>query len=220
MPAQMSRSWHYPRWRRIVMQVTLWIILGATVGLAALVDHYRSGAAAVKLGPQEDFGPVSLRLPEGWAITAQREPVLLVQAEDGSDGSARILSVLRQPVQGKMSALEFIIRSGLAPPQAARVAQPIAMGGQTGAMVSLSRQMRGPGGSVMSERDIVAVAMIRPQHAIILHLSSAGNTLNEDEDLLRQVAATIKLHEQAEAPGSSAAGFTIPAIGRDGPKPE
>lgn len=199
----MSRSWQYPRWRRIAMQATLWVVLGATVGLAALVDHYRSGAAALKLGPMENFGPLSLRLPAGWAITAEREQVLLVQAEEGGGGSARILSVLLQPVREEMSALEFIIRSGLAPPQAARVAQPISMAGQTGTMVSVTRQMRSPGGAVVGERDMVAVAMVRPQYAIILHLGSAGNTLGEDEDLLRQVAATVKLNERTEAPGSA-----------------
>lgn len=186
------------------MQVTLWVVLGATVGLAALVDHYRSGASAVKLGPMEDFGPLSLRLPSGWAITSEGEPVLLVQAEEGADGRARILSVLRQPVPEEMTALEFIIRSGLAPPAAARVAQPIAMAGQTGAMVSVNRQLRGHNGGVVDERDMVAVAMIRPQHAIILHLSSTGNSLGADEELIREIAATVKLNDRAEEPDPTA----------------
>ncbi|MCC7352034.1 MAG: hypothetical protein IT446_15855 [Phycisphaerales bacterium] len=199
----MSRSWQYPRWRRILMQATLWVVLFATVGLAALVDHYRSAESALKLGPMEAFGPVSLRLPSGWAITAEGEPVLLVQAEEGSDGRARILSVLRQPVRDEMTPLEFIIRSGLAPPAAARVAHPIAMAGQTGTMVSVARQVRGPGGVVVAERELVAVAMVRPSHAIILHLSSAGNSLGEDEELMRDVATTMKINEQAESPDGS-----------------
>jgi hypothetical protein len=183
------------------MQGTLWVVLCATVGLAALVDHYRSTATALKLGPLEDFGPVSLRLPLGWAITAQDEPVLVVQAEEGGDGRARILSVLRQPVRGEMSPLEFIIRSGLAPPAAARVNQPILIAGQTGAMVGVARQIRAPGGAAVAERDIVAVAMVRPNLALIVHLSSTGNTLGEDEQLMRDVAATIRINPRAEVPG-------------------
>ncbi|HET6247466.1 MAG TPA: hypothetical protein VFE47_07215 [Tepidisphaeraceae bacterium] len=30
----MSRPWEYPRWRRVLLQLALWAILGATLGLA------------------------------------------------------------------------------------------------------------------------------------------------------------------------------------------
>lgn len=202
------------------MQITLWVVLCATVGLAALVDHYRNGALAFKLGPEEVFGPISMRLPAGWSITAEGEPVLLVQAEEGSNGKARILAVLYQPVRGEMSALEFIIRSGLAPPAAARVANPIRIGDQQGVMVSMIRQVRGPDGQAIGERDLIAVAMVRAQYAIILHMSSAGNSLSEDEYVMREVAATIKLHEQADEPEGPARNTTIPTTVRDDPTTE
>lgn len=197
------------------MQITLWVVLCATVGLAALVDHFRDGAAAFKLGPEEVFGPISMRLPVGWSITSEGEGVLLVQAEEGENGKARILAVLYQPVRGEMSALEFIIRSGLAPPAAARVAHPIQISGRQGVMVSLVRQVRGPDGEAIGERDLIAVAMVQTHYALILHLSSAGNSLSEDEYVVSEIAATIKLHEQEIQPQPPRNNPTIPATGRD-----
>jgi hypothetical protein len=70
----MARSWHYPRWRRIVMQVVLWAVFGATLGLAALVARHKRQAGTLELQAARTValpvgGPtVGVRLPKGWMV--------------------------------------------------------------------------------------------------------------------------------------------------------
>jgi hypothetical protein len=51
-----------------MMQAIMWIILVATVGLAALVDRARARPARpeLELGPPKQFEGFSVRLPKGW----------------------------------------------------------------------------------------------------------------------------------------------------------
>src|SRR5688572_22818923 len=64
----MAKSWQYPRWRRYAMQAAMWVILGVTVGMAALVNHSRRQALRVELGPPITSGPFTVRLPAKWSI--------------------------------------------------------------------------------------------------------------------------------------------------------
>ena len=69
----MARSWHYPRWRRVVMQVVLWAVFGMSMGVAALVVQHRRLVGAVELGDRlpvrlPDGVTVTVRLPRGWAV--------------------------------------------------------------------------------------------------------------------------------------------------------
>src|SRR6185295_5702611 len=53
--------------RRFMMQGIMWLILGATIGVAALVDRQKSHKLEVKLGdPVKLEGGISIRLPAGW----------------------------------------------------------------------------------------------------------------------------------------------------------
>src|SRR5689334_16676499 len=65
----MARPQNYSPTRRFMMQGIMWIILGATVGLAALVSHHRRSAFEVKLAPPITYRGVTVQLPKGWKIT-------------------------------------------------------------------------------------------------------------------------------------------------------
>jgi hypothetical protein len=58
----MGRPWEYPNWRRVTMQLVMWLILCATLGLAGIVTRSRGleGAQQVRVGP------IIVRLPYGW----------------------------------------------------------------------------------------------------------------------------------------------------------
>jgi hypothetical protein len=62
----MPRAMPETRFRRFMMQGIMWIILGGTVGLAALLDRGRASALRVELGEPSKFDGFSIRLPKGW----------------------------------------------------------------------------------------------------------------------------------------------------------
>ena len=58
----------------------MWLILGGTVGLAALVNHERRRSMRVELGPATPHGWLVVRLPKTW----QAAPI--PQATDRDEG--------------------------------------------------------------------------------------------------------------------------------------
>jgi hypothetical protein len=63
----MARPSAYSRGRRIVMQVTMFGVLLATIGLAALVARSRERAVAVELETKPHLtDQLAIRLPKGW----------------------------------------------------------------------------------------------------------------------------------------------------------
>src|SRR5688500_10159753 len=62
----MAKSSHYSRWKRVAMQASMWTVLAASVGLAALVSRQRTKELTVRLGEPQRVGRVMVRLPEGW----------------------------------------------------------------------------------------------------------------------------------------------------------
>ncbi len=69
----MARSWQYPRWRRVVVQVVLWGVLAASLGVAELVVRHKALVGSVQLGgPRSVDLPggvrLTVRLPKGWPV--------------------------------------------------------------------------------------------------------------------------------------------------------
>ena len=69
----MARSWQYPRWRRTGVQVVLWLVLAATLGVAALVVRHKRLVGWVELTPVRTVDlpggvVVGVRLPKGWPV--------------------------------------------------------------------------------------------------------------------------------------------------------
>src|SRR2546421_5122303 len=85
----MARPQTYPPSRRFMMQGIMWIILGATVGLAALVSHHRRSAFEVKLAPPITYRAVTVQLPKGWKITKNPDELTstLITASESADST-------------------------------------------------------------------------------------------------------------------------------------
>src|SRR5437879_3323995 len=103
----MARSWQYPRWRRILMQATMWLILAATVGLAALVTRQRTHTARTEMSQVRTVGDFTITLPTRWKVVDGGDgAMLLVAREPGGGGidaqAGRTLSVHRQRLRGPM----------------------------------------------------------------------------------------------------------------------
>ena len=66
----MARPSQYSRGRRLVMQVTLFVVLLGTVALAAVLAQNRARAMSVELTDKPlSWGQLALRYPEGWQVT-------------------------------------------------------------------------------------------------------------------------------------------------------
>jgi hypothetical protein len=117
----MSISWQYPRWQRILMQVTLWLALAGTTVAAALLSHQRQRELAAMSPGQFTVGGLTLKLPVGWAVersAADGSDVLIVAREaagtdsDDSEGG-RSLIVRLVPDQHAATPREFLQRNGM-----------------------------------------------------------------------------------------------------------
>src|SRR2546430_130791 len=62
----MPRPVEESRFRRFMMQGIMWLILGATVGLAALVNQAKQHSMKVVLDAPRELDGFSIRLPLGW----------------------------------------------------------------------------------------------------------------------------------------------------------
>lgn len=95
----MGRPWDYPRWRRVLMQVMTWLVLGGTVGLAQLVIHVKT-REALTLGPPVRYGLLVVRFPQGWTVqevSGSQGPAI----EATEDGQLMVIEqwVTRRPAE-------------------------------------------------------------------------------------------------------------------------
>lgn len=169
------------------MQVTLWLVLGGTVALAALVTR----AARTELGQVRTIDTVTLTLPTKWRIADGNDGTTLVIArEPGAGNDGRTLTIRRLPVRGVTTAAELLTRSGLlrgavtvdesddaeqmfATGGAPRM-QPVLIAGWPGVMTVVLRPQASPMGMMPTLRTHVLACTILPssRQAIIVHLEA------------------------------------------------
>lgn len=82
----MARPWQYTRGRFILMQVVMWLILAAAVGVAALITRQRTHP--ISLAAPVSLGRISVSLPKGWRA-ATPNPRELPQTQPQSEGQTR-----------------------------------------------------------------------------------------------------------------------------------
>ncbi|HEV2295930.1 MAG TPA: hypothetical protein VGR35_18940 [Tepidisphaeraceae bacterium] len=212
----MARSWQYPRWRRCAMQGTLWLLLGATVALAALVNHERRRSMRVELGPPTSHGWLTVRLPSTWQQSAAPDVgdrVIARAVEPDPQGLGRTVTVTRDRVARPISPLEFLLTSNsqilgldLLHAQHARGAEdlvePITVGGHPGVLMRGVRGSgRGPGG--LPHKEIYGATITPSGHAIVVKLEGDRPAELSDIEIVKQLADAIEIGAQ-------------PSIGRSG----
>ncbi len=69
----MPRPVEESRVRRFMMQSIMWVVLGATVGAAALVDRAKQRALHFELGEPMQLEGFSIRLPQDWVASDEFE---------------------------------------------------------------------------------------------------------------------------------------------------
>lgn len=84
-----------------MMQAIMWIILGGTVGLAALVDRGRQNSLEVRLGDPTHLDGIRIRLPRNWAVTSPDEVSDNIELQEpGMDDWPRTIKVSVQAAPG------------------------------------------------------------------------------------------------------------------------
>ncbi|HUB25939.1 MAG TPA: hypothetical protein VL992_10965, partial [Tepidisphaeraceae bacterium] len=115
----MPRSGEYTTQRRNVMQVCMFLVLLAVIGLAALVDRWIAGVGRLAMGPEQTSGPLRFSLPANWAITPRSDldaPIIALAEETAQltpSGPRRSLKVCRQLLRRMMAPIEYLQNSGL-----------------------------------------------------------------------------------------------------------
>ena len=186
------------------MQMTMWAILGATVGLAALVSHEKRRMLRVELGPAMVENDLSVRLPAGWQPSAStgQGSLVVVEAKEPAEQSGRVLTIFRQRTAVLLSPLEYLLQSGLLPPAylAPRLSaagklvspDPAQVAEAPGILLGYSRRVRRPDG-YLELKELYACAVLPSRQAVIVRLEGVGRPAPADEQLVRQVAESIRI---------------------------
>ena len=181
-----------------MMQTIMWVILGATIGVAALVDRQKSLKLEVKLGEHTKLeGGISIRLPAGWKeVDIPGGNDMLIAVEDTTFD--RAISV----------QLEQMSLSDLFGGRRGTLQEQIPMGDASG---TLSRRVYEEQGVL---RYIATRVLTRGRILTIMLQTSAmlsPQQLKGEKDLIKQIAASVKV----EPDSSEAAPASKPAEDAD-----
>jgi hypothetical protein len=196
--------------RRILMQSIMWVILGATVGLAALVSHVRRSALETRLSAPITYRGVSVQLPAKWSISKSQDPqspVILTATEASGNDDAnddeggRVVRIVRDPLTTRSAPLEYA-RGRLNPgDQIPTREADITLAGAPGILLSAPRMH-----VAKSLQDMIAprgadsalcAATIPPSgRPLAVELDAPGEVRPEQIDLIQRIAASIKLDDE------------------------
>ena len=100
IPTGMPKNAQYGRWRRVAMQVVLWVIFGGTLALAGYVSHRRAGSLNSDLAAPVTVGRLKVRLPSGWERIkppdSDTRQALVVQEHDEEGRQRRELWITQE----------------------------------------------------------------------------------------------------------------------------
>jgi hypothetical protein len=196
----MARNWQYPRWRRLLMQSSMWLILGGTVGLAALLDRHQHDELRVTLDNPLQCGSIRLQLPAHWMFEFT-ENGMVTATESNTYPPQRSLEVTVAP-PAEPGLIDQLLQK-----RDAGTAQPVTFGPAGTSMghlyswaVSIEEDSeQGTLGQVIA----TGVLPSGPEVTLRLkHLAMPGESLDSDEDidLVRRIAATVKIAPADEPP--------------------
>jgi hypothetical protein len=199
--AAMAKSWHYPRWRRHVMQITMWIVLAGTVGLAMVVNHFERKALEPRLGAAQTIGDVTFRAPANWKPPGDNpsDPqtlITLLESDDDS-GRARSISILRQRGNALKSPLEYLMQHGVLKlpinPGSYRTFVAHDRSWTLVAQYYMTPQNHGGEVRMVSLKFLHALTILPDGQVIRVRLSGAGEVDATDEGIVKAVAESIEI---------------------------
>lgn len=185
-PAPMGRPWEYPRWRRVLMQVVMWVILAGAAGLAQLVVVERRRAPIALEAPVQ-VGPIWVRTPADWSPTpgSERDQGVLQLIDDNNP--TRVLAILVE----HNAAAEIMGGAGNQPGAGT---QPIQFKGlnRNGVLMAWHRKVRTQEGVWVREEILLAFTQLPAGYFVAVQLTQEGPRIGAAEaDLVKAVADAI-----------------------------
>lgn len=169
----------------------MWMILGATVGLAALVDRHKASAIDARLGEPITLAEgIKIKLPANW--------------DDGDTTDDELLASLVDPRFGRAIEVELKriglsdVFSFVSPARSGASYEKIKVGNADGHFRYIQRRSsRGPYG------ELVASRVISAGQTLVITLTVFGDLnpaeLKRERSLIERVAASVELPESMNA---------------------
>jgi hypothetical protein len=191
--------------RVVVLQGVMWVILGASLGLAAFIDHRMTAALDVTVGEPRRFGPLVVRLPKGWELEGEAGPPQAVIAKD-YDRQGRLRRTLKvtQEVQtGRVLGPESYLENTVQLPEIEQIpdVEPFGFLGQDeGALVAfmIGDGRRGHRGRPrLPDAGLYAATVLPDGLSVTVQLYGEGAYGPSSRALVRLVADNLKLADGA-----------------------
>jgi hypothetical protein len=204
----MPKSWQHGRLRVVVLQVAMWVILGASLGLAAFIDHRKTAGLDVTLGEPSRFGPLVVRLPKGWELEREAGPPKAVVAKD-YDRQGRLrrtLKITQERQNGRVLGPESYLENTVNLPEIEQIpdVEPFAFLGQDeGALVAfiIGDTRRGRRARPrLPQAGLYAATVLPDGLSVTVQLYGEGAYGPSSRHLVRLVADNLKL---ADGPSES-----------------
>lgn len=185
-PVPMGRPWEYPRWRRVLMQAVMWVILAGTVGLAQLVVVERR-RAQIELEAPVRVGPIWVRTPVDWTPTPDSDPDkgILQLLDENNPMHVLAVVVQRASVDEAMGGVTNQPGAGT---------QPIRFKGlnRNGVLMAWHRKAHMPDGAWMQEEILLAFTQLPSGYFVAVQLTQQGARIGPaDADVVKTVADAI-----------------------------
>ena len=203
----MAKTWQYGRLRVVALQVVMWSVLGASLGLAAYIDHRRSSQFNVTLGEPRAVGRLSLRLPKGWEIEGPAgTPLAIAAKEFDPQGRQRLkITVTQEQQSGRRRGPQYYLEELVNLPDDEDFApsiEPFGFLGQDDAALASFKINSKLARKILNLPDagLYACAVMPDGFTVTVQVSGDGAFGPSSRGLLRRVADTIKL---ADSPSAS-----------------
>jgi hypothetical protein len=187
----MPRPTEIPKWRRIAMQAIMWVVLAATVGLAAVVNRELRKTHGGELGdPITIAQDVTLRLPHHW-VEADSDDDSITVREPGAN--AQMGRTIEVTVGAPASPFDFFRSLTDGENFGGNVQQmTVPVGAQTGTLLVRKRHL----GEGFYQITVTVSAMISKNRKLTITLreiNQGQKRVRGDTDLVKRVAASVKL---------------------------
>jgi len=182
------------------MQSAMWLILGGTVGLAALLDRHQHELMRINLADPVPCGDVWLQLPARWLIENSGAAGMITASESSTNPFEPALQVtVAPPAEGGLVDQLLRKQAPTFPPQAISFGKT----GKTSGNLYVWQMPLDEDGQSYPFAKVIATAVLPNGPQVTIRLEHLGRNsqamdLQDDVDLVRRIAATVKL-----SPGSA-----------------
>jgi hypothetical protein len=176
------------------MQSAMWVILGGTVALAALLDRHQHQQTRVALAQPLQCGAIQLQLPARWMIEYS-DPGIVTASESGTFPLRRLLEVTVAP-PAEPGLVDQLLQK-----QNPGVPQPVSFGSagaQTGKLYHWQESVDDDAQAHSYVQGRVIATTVLPNGPEITlrleHLEGSEQAIESDDDidLVRRIAATVR----------------------------